>query len=174
MATQVPINAAGLVIHTAVHEARPDAACVIHTHTRAGVAVSCLEEGLLPLNQTALMFYGHVAYHEFEGIALDWDERARLVADLGTMQRHDPAQPRPADRGPLLWARHSRWMYNLEMSCRIQLDVLSSGRPIHYPSDAVKHHTAEQFAADPDDVATLEWEALRRLADYAYPGGGLR
>ncbi|TIW03585.1 MAG: class II aldolase/adducin family protein, partial [Mesorhizobium sp.] len=71
--TQVPINTAGIVIHTAVHSARPDAICVMHTHTAAGVAVSCLEEGLLPLNQTALLFYGRVGYHAFEGIALDRD-----------------------------------------------------------------------------------------------------
>jgi ribulose-5-phosphate 4-epimerase/fuculose-1-phosphate aldolase len=165
---QVPINTAGIVIHTAIHKARPDAVCVIHCHTRAGVAVSCLEEGLLPLNQTALMFYGRVAYHEFEGIALDWDEQSRLVADLG-------------DRNAMILRNHGlltvgrsvgeafSLMYNLEQSCRIQLDVLASGQKIHYPVDDVKARTAEQFSADADDAASLEWEALRRLADMAFP-----
>ncbi len=77
------VNPAGFTIHSAIHAARHDAACVLHTHTVAGVAVSTLEEGLLPLNQWSLLFHQRVAYHDFEGIALDLDERERLVADLG-------------------------------------------------------------------------------------------
>src|SRR3546814_9187470 len=80
------VNPAGFVIHSAIHGAREDAQCVLHTHTRAGVAVSMLKCGLLPLNQFALQFYNRVAYHDYEGIALDLDERARLVADLGDKQ----------------------------------------------------------------------------------------
>src|SRR6185437_1700549 len=76
------INLAGYVIHSAIHAARPDVACVLHTHTNAGMAVSTLKCGLLPLTQTA-MRWSRIAYHDFEGVAVELDERERLVADLG-------------------------------------------------------------------------------------------
>ena len=94
------VNKAGFVIHSAVHAARDDAHFVIHTHTRDGIAVSAQQDGLLPISQHAMKFYGHLAYHGYEGIALDEDERVRLVADLGTPQRDDPAQPWPAGLRP--------------------------------------------------------------------------
>ncbi|MFT6591236.1 MAG: ribulose-5-phosphate 4-epimerase/fuculose-1-phosphate aldolase, partial [Rhodoferax sp.] len=77
------VNPAGFTIHSAVHAARHDAVCVLHTHTVAGVAVSSLASGLQPCNQWALQFYNRVTYHDYEGIALDMSERERLVADLG-------------------------------------------------------------------------------------------
>src|SRR6185437_885133 len=76
------INKAGYVIHSAIHGARPDVVCVLHTHTNAGMAVSSLKCGLLPLTQTALR-WGQIAYHDFEGVAVDIDERERIVNDLG-------------------------------------------------------------------------------------------
>src|ERR1035438_8420254 len=82
-ATGLGVNYAGFVIHGCVHEARPEINCVIHTHTRAGVAVSAQKHGLLPLSQHALRTYGMITYHDYEGIALDLDERGRLAADLG-------------------------------------------------------------------------------------------
>ena len=78
------VNAAGYVIHSAVHTARHDADCVIHTHTRAGTAVSALADGLMPLSQTAMRFAGRLAYHDYEGPAFNRGERERLIADLGT------------------------------------------------------------------------------------------
>src|ERR1700743_2179708 len=78
-----PVNPAGFVIHSAVHAARPDAMSVLHTHTRAGCAVAAQAEGLLPVNQMSLEFYGRVAYHDYEGIALNRAEQQRLVDDLG-------------------------------------------------------------------------------------------
>jgi predicted metal-dependent phosphoesterase TrpH len=77
------VNAAGFCIHSAIHMAREDLMCVVHTHTAAGMAVAAQKQGLLPISQHALKFYGHLAYHGYEGIALDLDERERLVADLG-------------------------------------------------------------------------------------------
>src|SRR5947209_1420251 len=74
------VNPAGFTIHSAVHAAREDAKCVLHLHTRDGVAVSCQKDGLLPLNQTAMLIRDEVAYHEYEGVAFDLDERPRLVA----------------------------------------------------------------------------------------------
>ena len=77
------INPAGFVIHSAVHEAREEAGCVLHTHTKAGVAVSVQVDGLLPLSQTSLLPYTTLAYHSYEGLALNDEEKPRLVADLG-------------------------------------------------------------------------------------------
>src|SRR4026209_572032 len=74
------VNAAGYIIHSAVHEAREDAQCVIHTHTPAGISVSALEEGLLPLSQTAMRFHGHLAYHDYEGPTFNRGEKQRLGA----------------------------------------------------------------------------------------------
>ncbi|WP_421019265.1 class II aldolase/adducin family protein, partial [Klebsiella pneumoniae] len=76
-------NAAGFTIHSAVHAARDDLHFVVHTHTAAGIAVSAQEHGLLPISQHALKFYGKLAYHDYEGIALDLGERQRLVRDFG-------------------------------------------------------------------------------------------
>lgn len=80
---EAKINNAGFTIHSAVHMARDDAQCVIHTHTLAGMAIAAQEQGLLPLNQKSMCFYGNIAYHHYEGIALDLGERDRLVRDLG-------------------------------------------------------------------------------------------
>ena len=89
------INLPGYVIHSAIHGARHDVGCVLHTHTNAGMAVSVLKCGLLPLTQTA-MRWGKIAYHDFEGVVVDLDEQKRLVENLGDCEVHDPAQPRPA------------------------------------------------------------------------------
>lgn len=164
---QVPINTAGVVIHTAVHAARPEVACVIHTHTAAGVAVSCLEEGLLPLNQTALLFHGDVGYHDFEGIALDRDEQERLVADLGSFNQLILRNHGLLTVGKTVGEAFAR-MYNLEQACRIQLAAMATGRPLRMPTAAVMERTVRQYAADPDGAAELEWAALRRLADGAF------
>ena len=77
------INKSGYVIHGAIHKARPDVACVLHTHTRAGMAVAAMKCGLLPLSQTSIRFVGHIGYHDYEGPAVELDERERLVRDLG-------------------------------------------------------------------------------------------
>lgn len=164
---QVPINTAGVVIHTAVHAARPEVACVIHTHTAAGVAVSCLEEGLLPLNQTALLFHGDVGYHDFEGIALDRDEQERLVADLGSFNQLILRNHGLLTVGKTVGEAFAR-MYNLEQACRIQLAAQATGRPLRMPTAAVMERTVRQYAADPDGAAELEWAALRRLAEGAF------
>src|SRR5262245_37702669 len=78
-----PANAAGFVIHSAILKGCPEVNCVIHTHTRAGVALSCLEEGLLPINQFAIEFHGRIGYHDYEGIAFNRDEGPRLIRDIG-------------------------------------------------------------------------------------------
>lgn len=161
---QVPMNTAGLVIHTAIHAARPDVGCVIHTHSPAGVAVSCLEEGLLPLNQIALLFYGRIGYHDFEGIALDKGEQERLAADLGDNHALILRNHGLLVVGRTVAEAFSR-IYHLERACRIQVETFATGRPTTRPDQKICERTASQYAADDDGALALEWKALRRLAD---------
>ena len=168
------VNPAGFTIHSAIHAARHDAACVLHTHTVAGVAVSSLACGLQPVNQWALQFYNRVAYHEYEGIALDHNERERLVADLG---EHPVMILR--NHGLLTTgfsvSQAFIYMLNLDRACRVQLAIQSSGQPIHPVSEVVSEHTARQYASgesnrlaqgNPD---SREWRALLRLLDPVVP-----
>jgi ribulose-5-phosphate 4-epimerase/fuculose-1-phosphate aldolase len=140
------VNQAGFVIHGCVHEARPEANCVLHTHTRAGIAVAASTEGLLPLSQHSARLVGEVTYHEYEGIALDMDERERLAHNLGPASRCMVLR----NHGLLTLGRTVReafnLMYNLEQSCRIQLDALAAvGRAGgHAHSGRVVERTRQQ------------------------------
>jgi ribulose-5-phosphate 4-epimerase/fuculose-1-phosphate aldolase len=169
--TAAPVNAAGFVIHSAIHRARPDVDCVLHTHTRAGVAISCLAEGLLPINQFALEFAGRIAVHEYEGIALDLAERDRLVADLGDrnvmiLRNHGLLSCARTVPGAFYTA------YYLEQAARVQLDVMASGGRIVTPSPAVQARTAAQYtsASNPAMVGMRGWPAMLRLLDRVSPG----
>ncbi len=93
-----PVNPAGFTIHSCIHDARPDVGCVLHTHSRAGVAVSAQQCGVLPISQQSTFVLASLAYHDYEGVALRDEEKPRLVADLGERQLPDAAQPRPAGR----------------------------------------------------------------------------
>ena len=164
------VNPAGFTIHSAIHMSRPDAHWVMHTHTKAGVAVSCLEEGLLPLNQIALQFYGRLAYHDFEGIALDHAERERIVGDFGS-------QPALVLRnhGLLTVGRTAAEMFNnmfyLNRACEIQVSALSMGRALRrIPADICEHVTGQydEMAWDDGDLQ-LEWDAHLRLLDTLDP-----
>lgn len=128
METDHFINPAGFTIHSAIHAAREDAMVVMHLHTDQGVAVSSQKEGLLPLNQTAMIVRRDVAYHDYEGVALDLDERERLVADLGPdknsmILRNHGTLTVGADAG-LAYTR----MFFLERACNMQVMALSAGR----------------------------------------------
>jgi ribulose-5-phosphate 4-epimerase/fuculose-1-phosphate aldolase len=170
--TAYGVNRAGYVIHSAVHGARSDVACVIHTHTRAGVAVSAMPAGLLPISQTALRFAGRTGYHDFEGPAVDEGERVRLVAALG-------------DNDALILRNHGLLtcgrtiaeafllMQRLEMACQIQVSVLGAGPPL-VPSQESQARTAAMFnpATASRDVSVdggLEWPALLRKLDRLDP-----
>ena len=150
MDTDFPVNPAGFTIHSAVHMARPEIACVAHTHTVAGLALSCLEDGLLPMSQTSLMFYERIGYHDWEGIATDLDERERLVRDLGP---HYACILR--NHGLLACGRSipHAWMelYHLEKACKSQLEAMAAahgvGQKISLPPREVCEHTASQFDA---------------------------
>ncbi len=173
--TDNDVNPAGFTIHSAVHAARHDAVCVLHTHTVAGVAVSSLAGGLQPCNQWALQFHDRVAYHAFEGIALDHSERERLVADLGTSKRALILRNHGLVTLGRTVAEAFILMHNLDRACKVQLAIQASGQPVHPVSAEVAERTARQYeggdsnrlpgAADPH---AREWRAmLQRLAPHS-------
>jgi ribulose-5-phosphate 4-epimerase/fuculose-1-phosphate aldolase len=158
------INQAGYVIHSAVHAARSDAHCVIHTHTRAGMAVSSLKCGLLPMTQTAMRFH-QVAYHDYEGVAIDLAERERLVRDLGDAEvmilRNHGLLVASADIPQAFNA-----CYWLEMACRAQVDALACNTELHLPPEEViarTHHLYRPETRRPYGV--MEWPAMLRFLD---------
>jgi ribulose-5-phosphate 4-epimerase/fuculose-1-phosphate aldolase len=166
------INPAGFVIHSAIHMARPDVQCVMHTHTVAGMAVAALECGLLPISMYALGYFERVAYHDFEGPSLDVGERARLAANLG-------------DRHVLVLRNHGLLtcgetvaqafvrMYRLQRACEVQLAAQATGSKLIVPPRNVCEVSAER---SDDFLATEgskgysrnpnpEFDALLRLLD---------
>ncbi len=161
------VNPAGFTIHSAVHMARPEVGAVLHLHAADGVAVSIHPEGLMPLSQTALLVHKHVAYHEFEGVALNLDERERLVRDLG-------------DKNVMLLRNHGTltvgrdvpeaftWTYYLMKACEIQVKALLGGKP-HMPSAEAIATTHGQSDGLPM-VAPMLWKAALRLVDQKLPG----
>ena len=163
------VNAAGFTIHSAIHMARHDLACVVHTHTSAGIAVSAQKHGLLPISQHALKFYGHLAYHGYEGIALDLDERDRLVADLGQHRSMILVNHGLLCAGrtiPEAWSN----IYYLERACQAQVAALAGGAELILPPEEVRLHTAAQF--NRDDVLPhygLLWDSCLRLIDRDTP-----
>ncbi|MGE8701673.1 MAG: class II aldolase/adducin family protein [Achromobacter sp.] len=163
------INAAGYVIHSAVHGARHDVACVIHTHTRAGMAVSALQCGLLPLTQTAMRF-AKIPYHDYESVAIDLDERGRLVADLGSSDAMILRNHGLLAAGPSI-AQAFNTLYWLEMACKAQVDALSSGRELCLPPPEVIEKTWLLYQPGTRrPFGELEWPAMLRLMDRKDPG----
>ena len=164
------VNVAGYVIHSAVHRARPDVHCVIHTHTRAGMAVSAMADGLLPLTQTAMRFHGRIGYHDYESVAIDLDEQARLVADLGS---HDAMILRNHGLlavGPSA-AQAFNTMYWLEMACKAQVDAMAGGARLHLPPEAIREKTAHLYDRTTRRAfGELEWPAMLRELDRIDPG----
>lgn len=159
------INPAGFVIHSAIHAARPDAGCVLHTHTRAGVAVSTRPGGLRPVSQQSLFPFATLAYHDYEGIALRDEEKPRLVADLG-------------DRNCLVLRNHGLLttgrtipdafilMYAAETACQIQLAAESGGHElIEVPKPIVDGIAAQVEQVTRGLGGELVWPGLLRKLD---------
>jgi ribulose-5-phosphate 4-epimerase/fuculose-1-phosphate aldolase len=169
--TPFNVNAAGFIIHSAIHGARHDAKCVLHTHTPNGVAVSTQRAGLLPISQHSLFVLNSVGYHDFEGPALDEDEKPRLVADLG-------------DNRCLILRNHGLLtvgetvadafvnMYYLEASCQIQVRALSGGGElINVPKDVMDKGYANAAANQRKNggQGALVWPGLLRRLDRTDP-----
>ncbi len=158
------VNAAGFTIHSAIHMAREDLSCVVHTHTAAGMEVAAQKQGLLPISQHALKFYGHLAYHGYEGIALDLDERDRLVRDLGQHKSMILANHGLLCAGETIpEAFHN--IYFLERACQAQVAALSGGAELILPPEAVREHTAAQFNTIAVAHFDFMWESCLRLID---------
>jgi ribulose-5-phosphate 4-epimerase/fuculose-1-phosphate aldolase len=165
--TDYSINPAGFVIHSAVHAARADAKCVLHTHTVAGMAVASLEEGLLPLTQKSMRFYNRIGYHDYEGVADDLDERARLVRDLGKHNALILRNHGLLTCGPTV-ARAFFLMKNLEKSCQTQLAAMASGGTLIKLSPNLMEYAAGQFESGVDGRAN-GWPALLKMLDRLDP-----
>ncbi len=165
------VNHAGFVIHSAVHRGRLDVACVIHTHTPAGMAVSAMACGLLPLTQNA-MFFSEVGCHDYEGPAVDLDEQKRLVSDLGP---HDAMILR--NHGLLAVGRTIPeafiTMYWLERACQAQALAVSSNKELHLPKKETIKKTNDRYKpGQRRRIGELEWSGLLRLVERKYPGFG--
>ncbi|HSI53097.1 MAG TPA: class II aldolase/adducin family protein [Ramlibacter sp.] len=163
------INRAGYVIHSAVHEARPEVGCVIHTHSWASMAVSALDCGLLPITQTAMRFL-KIGYHEYEGVVLNDKEKASLLHDLGNgealiLRNH----------GALVVGRTVgeafNWTHRLELSCRSQVAAMSCNtklRPV--PADVLEETWNNYQPGTRRPYGLMEWPALLRKLDRMDPG----
>ncbi len=159
------VNKAGFVIHSAIHMARHDVACVIHTHTADGMAVACQANGLLPISQHAIKFHGRLSYHEYEGIAVDLGERERLVRDLGRNDAMILRNHGLLTTGSSIAAAFTN-LYFLERACQVQVKAQAGGAALHMPSPEVVAHTAAQFDPQESDWhSQLFWASARRLVD---------
>jgi len=162
------INRAGYVIHSAVHRARPEVQCVMHTHTAAGIAVSAQEDGLLPLSQHAMRFTDNIAYHDYEGLALELDEQARLTRDLGTHKAMILRNHGLLSCGESV-AEAFDLMYYLERACQSQISAMAGNSKLRMPPAAVAAKVAQQFKGLPYKAKKTEWKALLRMLDKNEP-----
>jgi ribulose-5-phosphate 4-epimerase/fuculose-1-phosphate aldolase len=165
------VNLPGFVIHSAIHAARPDVACVLHTHTNAGMAVSTLKCGLLPLTQTA-MRWSKVAYHDFEGVVVDLDEQDRLAANLGDSEVMILRNHGLLAVGQTIGQAFNN-IYRLERACQTQLLAMACNAEISMPpADVIARSNAQLMVAPSPDASgrkrphgSLEWPALKRMLD---------
>ncbi len=162
------VNPAAFIIHGAIHQARHDVGCVLHTHTAAGVGVSAQPHGLLPLSQNALKVYDRIAYHDFEGIALDPGEQERLVRDVGNKDVLILRNHGLLTMGPTV-PHAFELMFFLERACQIQIAALAGGTVPLVPTADVLARTTAQFANDGSYVQGRDWQALIRLLDRIAP-----
>jgi ribulose-5-phosphate 4-epimerase/fuculose-1-phosphate aldolase len=163
-----PVNPAGFVIHSAVHEARPDAGCVLHTHSRAGVGVSAQWGGVLPISQQSTFVLSSLAYHDYEGVAFRPDEKPRLQADLGSahflmLRNHGLLT---VGRGV---AEAFMNMYIFENTCRIQVDAQAGGELVQVNPAILQGMAQVMHTATAGQGAQLAWPALLRKAERADP-----
>jgi ribulose-5-phosphate 4-epimerase/fuculose-1-phosphate aldolase len=160
------VNEAGFIIHSCMHKARPEINCVIHTHTRAGVAVSAMKCGLLPISQHAMMSQPEVTYHDYEGIALYEGEQERMAADLGKKSKAMILR----NHGLLALGTTVREafeiMYYLDASCQIQIDAMAGGlHNVQLMSDQAAQTAYSQFHRPNRPADHKDWPALLRMLD---------
>jgi ribulose-5-phosphate 4-epimerase/fuculose-1-phosphate aldolase len=162
------INRAGYVIHSAVHAARPELACVIHTHAFASMAVSALQCGLLPITQTAMRFL-KIGYHDYQGVVLDKVEQASLINDLG-----DAEALILRNHGALVVGRTVgeafNWAHRLELACRTQLAAMACNSPlVPVPQPLLEATWSNYQRGTRRPYGLMEWPALLRKLDRLDP-----
>lgn len=164
-----PVNPAGFVIHSAIHAVREDAGCVLHTHSRAGVAVSAQKCGVLPISQQSTFVLGSLAYHAYEGVALRDEEKPRLQADLGTANYLMLRNHGLLTVGKTI-AEAFLNMYIFEATCRIQLDAQCGGELVYVNPKILEGIAGVMKTATAGQGANLAWPALLRKAERLDPG----
>ena len=160
------VNEAGFVIHSCVHKARHEINCVIHTHTRAGVAVSAMKCGLLPISQHAMMIQADITYHDYEGIALYMEEQERMARDLGSTSKAMILR----NHGLLALGETVREafevMYYLDCACQIQVDAMAGGaHNVQIMTDAAAQNSTRQLRREGRPASHKDWPALLRMLD---------
>ena len=164
------INPAGFTIHSAVHEARHDAHCVLHLHTTAGVAVSTQKDGLLPISQQSLFPLTAISYHDYEGVALNPEEKPRLVADLGDTNFMILRNHGLLTCGETV-AEAFLHMFILQRSCEVQVMAQAGGKElIRIPSSIVDGIRQMTRTVTRGTGAQLAWPGLLRKLDRVNPG----
>jgi ribulose-5-phosphate 4-epimerase/fuculose-1-phosphate aldolase len=163
-----PVNPAGFVIHSCIHDARPDVGCVLHTHTRAGVAVSAQKCGVLPISQQSTFVLASLGYHDYEGVALRDDEKPRLVRDMG-----DKAHLVLRNHGLLTVGRNIPEaflrMYTFENACRIQIDAQAGGELVTVDPAILQGLGEVMKVATAGQGPEIAWPALLRKLDRLDP-----
>jgi ribulose-5-phosphate 4-epimerase/fuculose-1-phosphate aldolase len=161
-------NPAGFVIHSAIHRARPEVQCIVHTHSLAGMAVASLKSGLLPMTQTAMRF-AEVAYHDYEGVVLDMSEQKRLLRDLGGAEVMLLRNHGVLALGNSV-AQAFNNIYRLERACRSQLMAMACNDKLLLPKAPVIARTNNMYKPEVRrPYGVMEWPAMRRLADRLDP-----
>ncbi len=163
-----PVNPAGFVIHSAVHEARHDAGCVLHTHTRAGVAVSAQKNGILPISQQSTFVLASLAYHDYEGVAFRDEEKPRLQADLGranflVLRNHGLLTVGKTIADAFLA------MYTFENTCRIQIDAQAGGELTQVNPAIIKGAPEASRVQSGGLGGAFAWPSLIRKAERLDP-----
>jgi ribulose-5-phosphate 4-epimerase/fuculose-1-phosphate aldolase len=164
-----PVNPAGFTIHSCIHEARHDVGCVLHTHSRAGVAVSAQKCGVLPISQQSTFILGSLAYHGYEGLAVRDEEKPRLQDDLGSnnflmLRNHGLLTVGKTVAEAFLN------MYFFEAVCRIQIDAQAGGELIQVNPKILDGVTQAMKVAGAGQGANIAWPALLRKVERADPG----
>ena len=164
-----PVNPAGFTIHSCIHEAREDVGCVLHTHSRAGIAVSAQKCGVLPISQQSTFVLSSLAYHDYEGVALRDDEKPRLASDLG-----DKTYLMLRNHGLLTVGRSIPEaflsMYTFENTCRIQIDAQAGGELVHVDPRILQGLAQVMKTVTAGQGANIAWPALLRRLDRTDPG----
>jgi len=164
-----PINPAGFAIHSAIHAARDDAKCVLHTHSLNGVAVSAQKGGVLPISQQSIFVLANLAYHSYEGVALMDDEKPRLVADLGTknffmLRNHGLLTVAPTIPDAF------QLMYIFEAACTIQVRAQAGGELIPIPQSIIDNAAAQSRQVTRGQGGQLSWPGVLRRLQRRMPG----